>query len=396
MKTINDFNFKDKKALVRVDFNVPQDSELKVTDNTRIQAVKPTIDKILNEGGAVILMTHLGRPKGKISEEFSLKNILPEIEKVLEKPVKFCSDCVGEKAKKMTGELQGGEILLLENLRFHKEEELGDAIFAKQLAGLGDAYVNDAFGTAHRAHASTAIIADNFPSTKFFGLLMAKELEAIDKVLKSGDKPITAILGGSKVSSKITIIENMLPAIDNLIIGGGMAFTFIRALGGDIGNSLVEVDKQTLALEILQKAKVQNVKVYLPVDSIIADDFNNEAERKEVDIFEIPDGWMGLDAGVRSRKIFHDVIMNSRTILWNGPIGVFEMSNFADGTIALGESIAKATRLGAFSLVGGGDSVAFVTQFGYDEKVSYVSTGGGAMLESLEGMELPGVKAINS
>ena len=380
MKTINDFNFKDKKALVRVDFNVPQDSELKVTDNTRIQAVKPTIDKILNEGGAVILMTHLGRPKGKISEEFSLKNILPEIEKVLEKPVKFCSDCVGEKAKKMTGELQGGEILLLENLRFHKEEELGDAIFAKQLAGLGDAYVNDAFGTAHRAHASTAIIADNFPSTKFFGLLMAKELEAIDKVLKSGDKPITAILGGSKVSSKITIIENMLPAIDNLIIGGGMAFTFIRALGGDIGNSLVEVDKQTLALEILQKAKVQNVKVYLPVDSIIADDFNNEAERKEVDIFEIPDGWMGLDAGVRSRKIFHDVIMNSRTILWNGPIGVFEMSNFADGTIALGESIAKATRLGAFSLVGGGDSVAFVKQFGYDEKVSYVSTGGGAML----------------
>ena len=396
MKTINDFNFKDKKALVRVDFNVPQDADFKVTDNTRIQAVKPTIDKILNEGGAVILMTHLGRPKGKISEEFSLKNILPEIEKVLEKPVKFCSDCVGEKAKKMTGELQGGEILLLENLRFHKEEELGDAIFAKQLAGLGDAYVNDAFGTAHRAHASTAIIADNFPSTKFFGLLMAKELEAIDKVLKSGDKPITAILGGSKVSSKITIIENMLPAIDNLIIGGGMAFTFIRALGGDIGNSLVEVDKQTLALEILQKAKVQNVKVYLPVDSIIADDFNNEAERKEVDIFEIPDGWMGLDAGVRSRKIFHDVIMNSRTILWNGPIGVFEMSNFADGTIALGESIAKATRLGAFSLVGGGDSVAFVKQFGYDEKVSYVSTGGGAMLESLEGMELPGVKAINS
>ena len=396
MKTINDFNFKDKKALVRVDFNVPQDSELKVTDNTRIQAVKPTIDKILNEGGAVILMTHLGRPKGKISEEFSLKNILPEIEKVLEKPVKFCSDCVGEKAKKMTGELQGGEILLLENLRFHKEEELGDAIFAKQLAGLGDAYVNDAFGTAHRAHASTAIIADNFPSTKFFGLLMAKELEAIDKVLKSGDKPITAILGGSKVSSKITIIENMLPAIDNLIIGGGMAFTFIRALGGDIGNSLVEVDKQTLALEILQKAKVQNVKVYLPVDSIIADDFNNEAERKEVDIFEIPDGWMGLDAGVRSRKIFHDVIMNSRTILWNGPIGVFEMPNFAAGTIALGDSIAESTELGAFSLVGGGDSVAFVKQFGYDDKVSYVSTGGGAMLESLEGKELPGVKAINS
>ena len=396
MKTINDFNFKDKKALVRVDFNVPQDADLKVTDNTRIQAVTPTIEKILNDGGSVILMTHLGRPKGKVAEEFSLKNILLEIEKVLGKSVKFCSDCIGEEAKNMSAELQPGEILLLENLRFHTEEENGDEAFAKQLADLGDAYVNDAFGTAHRAHASTAVIAQYFPSTKHFGLLMAKELEAIDRVLKSGEKPITAILGGSKVSSKITIIENILPAIDNLIIGGGMAFTFIRALGGDIGNSLVEVDKQTLALEILEKAKAQNVAVYLPVDSLIADDFNNDAERKEVDIYEIPDGWMGLDAGVRSRKIFHDVIMNSRTILWNGPIGVFEMSNFSEGTVALGDSIAKSTSLGAFSLVGGGDSVAFVKQFGYDDKVSYVSTGGGAMLESLEGMELPGVKAINS
>ena len=396
MKTINDFNFKDKKALVRVDFNVPQDADLKVTDNTRIQAVTPTIEKILNDGGSVILMTHLGRPKGKVAEEFSLKNILPEIEKVLGKSVKFCSDCIGDEAKKMSAKLQPGEILLLENLRFHTEEENGDEAFAKKLANLGDAYVNDAFGTAHRAHASTAVIAQYLPSTKCFGLLMAKELEAIDRVLKSGEKPITAILGGSKVSSKITIIENILPAIDNLIIGGGMAFTFIRALGGDIGNSLVEVDKQTLALEILEKAKAQNVAVYLPVDSLIADDFNNDAERKEVDIYEIPDGWMGLDAGVRSRKIFHDVIMNSRTILWNGPIGVFEMSNFAGGTVALGDSIAKSTSLGAFSLVGGGDSVAFVKQFGYDDKVSYVSTGGGAMLESLEGMELPGVKAINS
>ena len=396
MKTINDFNFKDKKALVRVDFNVPRDADLKVTDNTRIQAVTPTIEKILNDGGSVILMTHLGRPKGKVAEEFSLKNILLEIEKVLGKSVKFCSDCIGEEAKNMSAELQPGEILLLENLRFHTEEENGDEAFAKQLADLGDAYVNDAFGTAHRAHASTAVIAQYFPSTKHFGLLMAKELEAIDRVLKSGEKPITAILGGSKVSSKITIIENILPAIDNLIIGGGMAFTFIRALGGDIGNSLVEVDKQTLALEILEKAKAQNVAVYLPVDSLIADDFNNDAERKEVDIYEIPDGWMGLDAGVRSRKIFHDVIMNSRTILWNGPIGVFEMSNFSEGTVALGDSIAKSTSLGAFSLVGGGDSVAFVKQFGYDDKVSYVSTGGGAMLESLEGMELPGVKAINS
>lgn len=396
MKTINDFDFKDKKALVRVDFNVPQDADLKVTDNTRIQAVKPTIEKILNDGGSVILMTHLGRPKGKVSDEFSLKNILSEIEKVLGKSVKFSDDCIGAEAKKMSADLQPGEILLLENLRFHDEEENGDEAFAKQLADLGDAYVNDAFGTAHRAHASTAVIAQFFPSTKFFGLLMGKELEAIDKVLKSGEKPITAILGGSKVSSKITIIENILPAIDNLIIGGGMAFTFVRALGGDIGNSLVEVDKQSLALEILEKAKAQNVAVYLPVDSLIADDFNNEAEIKEVDIYEIPDGWMGLDAGVRSRKIFHDVIMNSRTILWNGPIGVFEMSNFAAGTVALGDSIAKATSLGAFSLVGGGDSVAFVKQFGYDEKVSYVSTGGGAMLESLEGMELPGVKAVNS
>lgn len=396
MKTINDFNFKDKKALVRVDFNVPQDADFKVTDNTRIQAVKPTIEKILNDGGSVILMTHLGRPKGKVSEEFSLKNILPEIEKVLGKSIKFCNDCIGTEAKRMSAELQRGEILLLENVRFHNEEENGDADFAKQLADLGDAYVNDAFGTAHRAHASTAVIAQYFPSTKFFGLLMAKELEAIDKVLKSGEKPITAILGGSKVSSKITIIENMLPAIDNLIIGGGMAFTFIRALGGEIGNSLVEVDKQTLALEILEKAKSQNVAVYLPVDSVIANDFNNDAEQKEVDIYEIPNGWMGLDAGVRSRKIFHDVIMNSRTILWNGPIGVFEMSNFAAGTVALGDSIAEATKLGAFSLVGGGDSVAFVKQFGYDDKVSYVSTGGGAMLESLEGMELPGVKAINN
>ena len=396
MKTINDFNFKDKKALVRVDFNVPRDADLKVTDNTRIQAVTPTIEKILNDGGSVILMTHLGRPKGKVAEEFSLKNILLEIEKVLGKSVKFCSDCIGEEAKNMSAELQPGEILLLENLRFHTEEENGDEAFAKQLADLGDAYVNDAFGTAHRAHASTAVIAQYFPSTKHFGLLMAKELEAIDRVLKSGEKPITAILGGSKVSSKITIIENILPAIDNLIIGGGMAFTFIRALGGDIGNSLVEVDKQTLALEILEKAKAQNVAVYLPVDSLIADDFNNDAERKEVDIYEIPDGWMGLDAGVRSRKIFHDVIMNSRTILWNGPIGVFEMSNFSEGTVALGDSIAKSTSLGAFSLVGGGDSVAFVKQFGYDDKVSYVSTGGGAMLESLEGMELPGVKAITS
>ena len=395
MKTVNDFNFKDKKALVRVDFNVPQSADLKVTDNTRIQAVKPTVDKILNDGGSVILMTHLGRPKGKVSEEFSLKNIVTEIESVLGREVKFCADCIGKEATDMTANLQPGEILLLENLRFYNEEESGDRDFAEKLSKYGDAYVNDAFGTAHRAHASTAIIAEFFPETKFFGLLMSKELEAVEKVLGSGEKPVTAILGGSKVSTKITIIENILPAIDNLIIGGGMAFTFIRALGGHIGNSLLEEDKLTLALEILEKAKAQNVKVFLPTDTVIADEFSNDADRKEVDIYDIPDGWMGMDAGTKSRDLFHDVIMNSRTILWNGPIGVFEMPNFAAGTIALGDSIAEATKLGAFSLVGGGDSVAFVKQFGYDDKVSYVSTGGGAMLESLEGKELPGVKAIN-
>ena len=395
MKTVNDFNFKDKKALVRVDFNVPQSADLKVTDNTRIQAVKPTVDKILNDGGSVILMTHLGRPKGKVTEEFSLKNIVTEIESVLGREVKFCADCIGKEATDMTANLQPGEILLLENLRFYNEEESGDRDFAEKLSKYGDAYVNDAFGTAHRAHASTAIIADFFQETKFFGLLMSKELEAVEKVLGSGEKPVTAILGGSKVSTKITIIENILPAIDNLIIGGGMAFTFIRALGGHIGNSLLEEDKLKLALEILEKAKAQNVKVFLPTDTVIADEFSNDADRKEVDIYDIPDGWMGMDAGTKSRDLFHDVIMNSRTILWNGPIGVFEMPNFAAGTIALGDSIAEATKLGAFSLVGGGDSVAFVKQFGYDDKVSYVSTGGGAMLESLEGKELPGVKAIN-
>jgi len=395
MKTINDFNFKDKKALVRVDFNVPQDDQLKITDNTRISAVKPTVDKILNDGGSVILMTHLGRPKGEAKDEFSLKHIVDEVSKVLGHPVKFVEESIGEKAEKAASELQAGEILLLENLRFHNEEEKGDKAFAEKLSKLGDAYVNDAFGTAHRAHASTAVIADYFESTKFFGLLMANELKAIDKVLKSGEKPVTAILGGSKVSTKITIIENILPAVDNLIIGGGMAFTFIKALGGKIGNSLVEEDKLPLALEILGKAKEHHVKVYLPTDTVIAESFSNDAERKDVDIYEIPEGWMGMDAGPKSREQFNDVLLDSRTILWNGPIGVFEMSNFAAGTVALGDSIAEATKMGAFSLVGGGDSVAFVKQFGYADKVSYVSTGGGAMLESLEGLELPGIAAIN-
>ncbi|WP_300691706.1 phosphoglycerate kinase [Chryseobacterium sp.] len=396
MKTINDFNFKDKKALVRVDFNVPQDDQLNVTDNTRIAAVKPTVEKILNDGGSVILMTHLGRPKGEVKDEFSLKHILGEVSNVMGQEVKFVDECIGEKAEKAASELKPGEILLLENVRFHNEEEKGDEGFAEKLSKLGDAYVNDAFGTAHRAHASTAVIAKFFKSTKYFGLLMAKELQAIDKVLKSGERPVTAILGGSKVSTKITIIENILPAVDNLIIGGGMAFTFIKALGGKIGDSLVEEDKLPLALEILGKAKEHKVKVYLPSDVIIAESFNNDVERKEADIYAIPEGWMGLDAGHKSRDQFNDVLLNSRTILWNGPIGVFEMSNFSGGTVALGESIAEATRLGAFSLVGGGDSVAFVKQFGYADQVSYVSTGGGAMLESLEGLELPGIAAINN
>ncbi|MCW0487061.1 phosphoglycerate kinase [Riemerella anatipestifer] len=395
MKTIKDYNFQGKRAVIRVDFNVPQNEKLEVTDNTRIQAAKPSIDKILNDGGSVVILTHLGRPKGQANEQFSLKHILLEVSKVLGREVKFCPVTVGEEAEKMTAELKAGEVLLMENVRFYEGEEKGDKAFAESLSKLGDAYVNDAFGTAHREHASTAVIAEFFPSTKFFGLLMEKELEAIDKVLGSGERPVTAILGGSKVSTKITIIENVLPAVDNLIIGGGMAFTFIKAQGGQTGNSLVEEDKMNLALEILQKAEQQNVKVYLPVDVIAADSFSNEAETQEVDSNEIPEGWMGLDVGARTRALNNDVIMNSRTILWNGPLGVFEMSNFSAGTEALGDRIAEATKQGAFSLVGGGDSVAFVKQFNYSDKVSYVSTGGGAMLESLEGLELPGVAAIN-
>mgnify|MGYP000905245574 FL=1 len=395
MKTIKDFNFIGKKVLIRVDFNVPQDENLNVTDNTRIVAAKPTIDKILADGGAVILMTHLGRPKGQVNDKFSIKHIASEIEKVFGKPVKIASDCIGDEVEKIASNLNEGEILVLENLRFYSEEEKGDKVFAEKLSKLGDAYVNDAFGTAHRKHASTAVIADFFPENKYFGLLMAKELEAIDKVLYNSERPVTAILGGSKVSSKITVIENILPKVDNLIIGGGMAFTFIKAQGGQIGNSIVEDDKLQLALEILQKADQQGVKVYLPVDTIIADEFSNDANTKEVNINEIPDGWQGLDVGHQSANIFNDVILSSKTILWNGPVGVFELPNFANGTKKLGDSISEATKLGAFSLVGGGDSVAFVKQNGYVDKVSYVSTGGGAMLESLEGLELPGVAAIN-
>lgn len=394
MKTVNDFNFNGKKALIRVDFNVPQDENLKVTDNTRIVSAKPTIDKILKDGGSVILMTHLGRPKGQVTDKYSLKHIVDEVSKVLGVPVKFVDECVGPKAEKAAADLKPGEVLLLENLRFHNEEEKGDEGFAKELAKLGDIYVNDAFGTAHRAHASTAIIAKFFPSNKCFGLLMAKELDAIQKVLKTGEKPVTAILGGSKVSSKITIIENILSVVDNLIIGGGMTYTFIKAQGGKIGNSICEDDKQELALDILKKAKEKGVKVYLPEDSVIGDDFSNDANRKVVDTNDIPDGWEGLDVGPKTIKTFSDVILASKTILWNGPLGVFEMPNFAVGTKAIGDAIGEATKNGAFSLVGGGDSVAFVKQNNYTDKVSYVSTGGGAMLESLEGRELPGVAAI--
>ena len=394
MKTVNDFNFNGKKALIRVDFNVPQDENLKVTDNTRIVSAKPTIDKILKDGGSAILMTHLGRPKGQATDKFSLKHIVDEVSKVLGVSIKFVDECVGPKAEKAAADLKPGEVLLLENLRFHNEEEKGDEEFAKQLAKLGDIYVNDAFGTAHRAHASTAIIAKFFPSNKCFGLLMAKELDAIQKVLKTGEKPITAILGGSKVSSKITIIENILPVVDNLIIGGGMTYTFVKAQGGKIGKSICEDDKQDLALDILKKAKEQGVKVYLPEDSVVANDFSNDADIQIVDTKSIPDGWEGLDVGPKTVKTFSEVIKTSKTILWNGPLGVFEMPNFAKGTKSIGDAIGEATKNGAFSLVGGGDSVAFVKQNNYTDKVSYVSTGGGAMLESLEGKELPGVAAV--
>lgn len=394
MKTIDDFNFSGKKALIRVDFNVPQDENLKVTDDTRIRAAKPTIDKIIKDGGSAILMTHLGRPKNGFEDKFSLKNIASKVAEILDVNLISAEDVVGEDAQKKAENLKPGEVLLLENVRFHAEEEKGDKNFAEKLSKLGDIYVNDAFGTAHRAHASTAIVAEFFPSAKCFGYLMKQELEAIEKVLKSGEKPITAILGGAKVSSKITIIDNILPNIDNLIIGGGMTYTFIKAQGGKIGKSLVEDDKLDLALRILEECKKHNVEVHLPVDNVVADDFKNEANQKTVAVDQIPEGWMGMDTGAETNEKFAEVIRNSKTILWNGPLGVFEMDNFAKGTIALGDAIAEATKNGAFSLVGGGDSVAFVKQYKFDEKVSYVSTGGGAMLESLEGKELPGVAAV--
>lgn len=393
MKTLNDFNFSGKKAIIRVDFNVPLDENFKVTDATRIEAAKPTIDKILKDGGSVILMSHLGRPKG-VEAKYSLEHIVAKTSEVLGVPVKFASDCIGEIAENAASALQNGEVLLLENLRFYAEEEKGDVDFAQKLAKLGDIYVNDAFGTAHRAHASTTIIAQFFPEHKCFGTLLAKEIESLNKVLNNSEKPVTAVLGGSKVSSKITVIENVLDKIDHMIIGGGMTFTFIKALGGKIGNSICEDDKMALALDILEKAKAKNVQIHLPVDVLAADAFSNEANTQIVDVNNIPDGWQGLDVGPKSLEALKSVIKDSKTILWNGPLGVFELEKFAEGTITLGNFIAEATKNGAFSLVGGGDSVAAVKQFGLEPKMSYVSTGGGAMLEMLEGKTLPGIAAI--
>ena len=395
MKTLNDFNFKNKKALIRVDFNVPLNDKFEVTDATRIEAAKPTIIKILEDGGSCVLMSHLGRPKG-VQDEFSLRHIANKIEDAIGVETIFVSDCIGQVAENAAKNLKPGEILLLENLRFHKEEEAGDKHFAKQLSKLGDIYVNDAFGTAHRAHASTTIVAEFFPKAKCFGTLLAQEIESIDKVMKTGEKPVLAILGGAKVSSKITIIENILDKVDHLIIGGGMTFTFIKAQGGKIGNSLVEDDKMELALEILKQAKAKNVKVHLPVDAIIADGFSNDANKKTVEINSIPDGWMGLDAGSETIKLFHDIVLQCKTILWNGPLGVFEMENFSRGTFSIARSLAEETGKGAITIIGGGDSVAAIKMVGLTEKISLVSSGGGASLEFLEGVELPGISAIGN
>lgn len=394
MKTVDDFNFEDKKALIRVDFNVPLDADFNVTDTSRIEAAKPTILKVLEDGGSAVLMSHLGRPKGKSNPDMSLSHICEKVSEIIGVEVKFVEDCVGDKVEEAVGDLEVGEVLLLENLRFHAEEESGDRAFAEQLAKNGDIYVNDAFGTAHRAHASTTIVADFFPDKKCFGYLLAKEIKAIEKVMQTGEKPVTAILGGAKVSSKITIIENILDKVDNLIIGGGMTYTFVKAKGGQVGDSICEDDKTDLALDILRKAEEKGVAVHLPVDVVAADAFDNDANTKIVDVDKIPDGWQGLDAGPQTLENFQKVIVQSKTILWNGPVGVFEMESFAQGTIAVGNFVDQATQHGAFSLVGGGDSVAAVKQFGFEDKVSYVSTGGGAMLESLEGRTLPGIAAI--
>ena len=393
MRTLDTANFSNKKVLIRVDFNVPLDENNRVTDHTRIKAAKPTIDKVLAEGGSCVLMTHLGRPKG-VDDKLSLRHIVSEIQKVLGVDVQFSKDTIGPGAEAKAQTLQSGQVMLLENLRFYDEEIKGDEQFANALSTLADCYINDAFGTAHRAHASTTIVAQFFPKAKYFGYLLAQEIDAIDRVMSTGEKPVLAVLGGAKVSSKITIIENILDKVDHLIIGGGMSFTFAKAMGGQIGNSICEDDKQELALSILSSAKEKGVQIHLPTDVVAGDQFSNEANQQIFPIDQIPDGWEGMDAGPESLAAFREVVLKSRTILWNGPLGVFEFSRFSQGTIALGEAISASTKNGAFSLVGGGDSVAAVKQFNMENEVSYVSTGGGAMLESLEGKTLPGIAAI--
>lgn len=394
MKTVDNFNFKNKRALIRVDFNVPLDEHFNITDDTRIRAALPTINKILKDGGSVVLMSHLGRPKDKPEEKYSLKHIVNHLGKLLNKNIKFATDCMGAETKKIADNLQPGEVLLLENLRFYKQESAGTESFAKELSLLGDVYVNDAFGTAHRAHASTTIIAKFFPENKMFGYVMAGELASINKVLNSADRPLTAIMGGAKVSGKILIIENLLDKINNLIIGGGMAYTFAKAMGGKVGSSLVEEDKMDIALKIMRDAKAKGVNIYIPVDTVVGDAFSNDAKKQTVDINNIPDGWMGLDIGTKTEKIYADVIAKSKTILWNGPMGVFEMSSFEHGTKKIAESVAAATGVGAYTLIGGGDSVAAINKYHLADNVSYVSTGGGALLEYIERGTLPGVDAI--
>jgi len=394
MKTINNYDFQNKKVLVRVDFNVPLDKDFNITDTTRIDAAIPTIKKIIEGGGSPILMSHLGRPKAGPEDKFSLNHVKPYFAEKLGVSVKFADDCIGDSAIKLSSDLQEGEVLLLENLRFYKEETKGDVAFAKKLASLGDAYMNDAFGTAHRAHASTAIIAEFFPDDKMFGYIMENEVKSIDKVLKDTQRPFTAILGGAKVSGKIEIINNLLDKVDNLIVGGGMMFTFISAKGGHVGKSMVEDELLEVAMHTFEGAEELDVNLAIPTDAVIADKFDNNANKKVIDVCEIPDDWMGLDIGPDTIKKFTKIIENSKTILWNGPMGVFEMENFAEGTKAIAEAVARATEKGAFSLIGGGDSVAAINKYNLKDKVSYVSTGGGAMLEYIEGKELPGVKAI--
>lgn len=394
MQTIDNYNFKNKKALIRVDFNVPLNEKFEITDDTRMRAAVPTIKKVLTGGGSVILMSHLGRPKNGPEDKFSLKHIQKHLEELLGVPVKFADDCIGESAVKAATDLKPGEVLLLENLRFYKEEEKGDENFAQKLASLADVWINDAFGTAHRAHASTAVIAKFFPNDKLFGYVMQGELESVDKVMHNPTRPFTAIMGGSKVSSKIDIIMNLMDKVDNLILGGGMTYTFKKALGGHVGNSICEEDKLDLALEIMKLAKEKGVNLVLATDTVAADAFDNNANTQIVPSMEIPVGWEGLDVGPESIASFTKVIEQSKTILWNGPVGVFEMPKFAVGTKAIADAIVKATANGAFSLIGGGDSVAAINQFGLADKVSYVSTGGGALLEYIEGKELPGITAI--